>query len=709
MNGEDLSSLLNLGATFTDAPGGTANWSFAGNINYKSANGAAAITITRATAAITVAPYSVTYNGNTHTAAGSATGVGGVDLSASLTLSNTTHINAGDYAADAWSFSGGTNYNDASGTGRDCSKKANATITVTPYSVTYDGAAHTATGSALGVNSESLSGLDLSHTTNTNAGTYSTDYWTFTDSTGNYNNVANTAITDSIAKADATIKVTPYSVTYDGNSHTATGTATGVGGTDLSATLTLSNTMHTSAGAYSDAWSFSGGANYNDANGVVNDSIAKGSATFNVSGYSGVYDANSHGATGSAKGVKGEDLSTLLNLGGSFTDVTGGTAHWTFAGDTNYNAAAGDASIVLTQAQASITVNGYTGVYDGNAHGASGTVTGVKGEDLSSLLSLGATFTSVPGGTANWSFAGNTDYKPAFGSVSITINKSSSYTTVSVAGGASFTYDSLPHPATVSVISVGVSLTPLPVYSPCGHAPVNVADSGCVASYTYAGDANHFSSSDSKTYSITPAALSVTANNQSMTLNGTFPALTGTLTGVLGADGITATYTTAATGAAVGSFPITPVPSDPNGKLPNYTVTKNNGTLTVLYGAVGMCDGDYGHQILQPVNADGTSTFKQGSTAPAKFRVCDAQGNSIGTPGMVAGLYLIGIKGGTVIQTVDEAVVSTTPDQYFRWDSTGQQWIFNISTSNLSKNNTYYYQITLNDGSNIAFRYGLPK
>ena len=36
----------------------------------------------------------------------------------------------------------------------------------------------------------------------------------------------------TVAKATASITVTPYSVTYDAHSHTAGGTATGVGGVD---------------------------------------------------------------------------------------------------------------------------------------------------------------------------------------------------------------------------------------------------------------------------------------------------------------------------------------------------------------------------------------------------------------------------------------------------------------------------------------------
>ncbi len=114
---------------------------------------------------------------------------------------------------------------------------------MTPYSVTYDGAAHTATGTATGVLSEALSGLDLEGTTHTSAGDYNADPWTFTDVTGNYNNVSGT-MHDAIAKANATIVVTPYSVTYDGAAHTATGTATGVLSEALSGLGSLRDDAH---------------------------------------------------------------------------------------------------------------------------------------------------------------------------------------------------------------------------------------------------------------------------------------------------------------------------------------------------------------------------------------------------------------------------------------------------------------------------------
>ena len=45
----------------------------------------------------------------------------------------------------------------------------------------------------------------------------------------------------------------------------------------------------------------------------------------------------------------------------AFTDVPGGTATWTFAGGANYIDQSGTAAIVISQADATVTVNGYTG------------------------------------------------------------------------------------------------------------------------------------------------------------------------------------------------------------------------------------------------------------------------------------------------------------------------------------------------------------
>lgn len=202
--------------------------------------------------------------------------------------------------------------------------------------------------------------------------------------------------------------------------------------------------------------------------------------------------------------------------------------------------------------------------------------------------------------------------------------------------------------------------------------------------------------------------LTITADDKAMLVNGPLPTLTATYTGFVDGDteadlDTPVSLVTTATGASVGSFPITAS----GAADPNYTITHANGVLTVNYAAAGTCLGAPGHQILQPINVDGTSVFKRGSTVPAKFRICDANGASVGTPGVVVSFNLIQTIAGTTVSSVNEPVASTTPDTAFRWSPSDQLWIFNIATKSLASDRTYAYRITLNDSSAIDFSFGL--
>lgn len=226
-----------------------------------------------------------------------------------------------------------------------------------------------------------------------------------------------------------------------------------------------------------------------------------------------------------------------------------------------------------------------------------------------------------------------------------------------------------------------------------------------------AGNSN-YTAADPVTRSIVvnPAPLAVTAPNLTKVLNATNPSLNNVSysgfqnnDGPANLGGALNCTTTATTASAVGSYPITCSGQTSD----NYTITYHPGTLKVQYAAAGgACVGSAGHIILPPINFDGTSVWKEGRTIPAQFRVCDANGASIGTPGVVTSFNLIQIAAGTVTD-VDESVDSTNSDSSFHWDSAAQQWIFNISTKPLSAGYTYVYAITLNDGTTINFQYGL--
>jgi hypothetical protein len=196
-----------------------------------------------------------------------------------------------------------------------------------------------------------------------------------------------------------------------------------VGGVDLSAQLNLGATFTNVPGGTAH-WTFTGGTNYSDASGDVEIVITKINANISVTAYDGPYTGSPHGASGSASGIAGVNLSGLLHVASTtYIDVLGGPVSWTFDGDTNYNSASGTVTVKISKVNATINVAGYTGPYDGDAYGATGTATGVGGVNLSAWLNLGVQFTNVPGGIAHWTFTGGINYNDASGDVAIVINK----------------------------------------------------------------------------------------------------------------------------------------------------------------------------------------------------------------------------------------------------------------------------------------------
>jgi MBG domain (YGX type)/Bacterial Ig-like domain (group 3) len=177
-----------------------------------------------------------------------------------------------------------------------------------------------------------------------------------------------------------------------------------------------------------------------------------------VDGFTGVYDGSPHGASGSCTGVNGEALA-VLDLGAAFTNVPGGTAEWVFNDENgNYKDASGSVDIVLSKADPSCLVTGFTGVYDGSAHKASGSCSGIGGENPGTL-DVGESFTNVPGGTAHWMLTGNGNYNNSSGDAAIVITKAEA---VCIVTPYSVEYDRLSHTATGSCTGVvGETLTGL--------------------------------------------------------------------------------------------------------------------------------------------------------------------------------------------------------------------------------------------------------
>src|SRR5207253_1738371 len=76
------------------------------------------------------------------------------------------------------------------------------------------------------------------------------------------------------------------------------------------------------------------------------------------------------------------------------------------------------------------------------------------------------------------------------------------------------------------------------------------------------------------TLTVNAAALIVTPNDASRPFGDPNPTFTGTLSGLVNGDNITANYTTTATSSSpAGTYPITATLNDPNGLLGNYNVS----------------------------------------------------------------------------------------------------------------------------------------
>jgi HYR domain len=99
--------------------------------------------------------------------------------------------------------------------------------------------------------------------------------------------------------------------------------------------------------------------------------------------------------------------------------------------------------------------------------------------------------------------------------------------------------------------------------------------------------------------------------------------------------------------------------------------------------------------VLQPVNADGSSIFKLGSTVPVKFQLTGA---SAGITSLSARLYLQRLgnaASGTSIEAISTS--NATTGNLFRYDATSGQYVFNLNTKTLSAG-TYQLRIDLGDG-----------
>ncbi|HEU5259345.1 MAG TPA: PxKF domain-containing protein, partial [Vicinamibacterales bacterium] len=250
------------------------------NYNTLPALSAGDFTIDKATSTTTtVGDGPFVYDGTTHNGgSGTVTGAGGLNTVATSLTYTGDQVNAGTYYVTAH-YAGDANHLESDGVAVAITigKATSTTTTGGAGPFVYDGMAHNGgSGTVTGAGGLNTSATSLTYTGDqVNAGTY----YVTAHYAGDANHFGSdgAAVAIIIAKANATVVVTPYNVQWDGNPHTATHAITGVNGETGATvgTVTL-NTTHTAIGTYStDSWSFTPTANYNAVAGAtITDVIA---------------------------------------------------------------------------------------------------------------------------------------------------------------------------------------------------------------------------------------------------------------------------------------------------------------------------------------------------------------------------------------------------------------------------------------------------
>jgi hypothetical protein len=163
-----------------------------------------------------------------------------------------------------------------------------------------------------------------------------------------------------------------------------------------------------------------------------------------------------------------------------------------------------------------------------------------------------------------------------------------------------------------------------------------------------------------------PAPLTVTAANANRIYGDPNPAFTGTITGLRNADNISATFSSAGPASPVGTYPIVPALADPAGKLGNYSVTANNGTLTVGPSAlsVSATDASRPYGSANPVFTGTLTGIKNSDNITASFTTLATAASAVGTYPIVPVLADPGSKlGNYTVSSLNGAltVVKATP------------------------------------------------
>jgi uncharacterized repeat protein (TIGR01451 family) len=194
--------------------------------------------------------------------------------------------------------------------------------------------------------------------------------------------------------------------------------------------------------------------------------------------------------------------------------------------------------------------------------------------------------------------------------------------------------------------------------TPLGGAPTHAGTYSVVAHYS--SNNPNYTNADSapSTFTIWPAPLTITANNQSMVYGAALAPLTASYTGFVGSDGpaslttLPVVTTTATAASDVGSYPITA-----SGAVdPDYTISYVAGTLTVMPQVIAvtsaqtMASLETSGDVQYTVGAGGWLTVGSPVVLDPGGSVSVVEGGVLTVPGInsAAGALGLELDGGTL-------------------------------------------------------------
>lgn len=432
--------------------------------------------------------------------------------------------------------------------------------------------------------------------------------------------------------------------------------------------------------------------NYNSAAASVRITVSKAPATLTLNGLSHTYDgsAKAAGAATDPAGLSG----VSLTYDGSPGEPVNAGSYTVRATLTNVNYEATDATGTLTiaKAAATLTLSGLAQTYTGaprviSASSTPGGLTGIA------VTYDGHATPPVNAGTyAISATSSDPNYDVPAATGTLVVSKASATLTIS---SLSHTYDGTPKAAVVSS-------------TPSGLGTVTVTYDGGAALPTAAGIYNVSASLDHANYAAPTATAVLAIAKAAQTI--TFDPLANRLYG---------DPAFAVSAAATSGLPVTFSASGACSAAGGTITLTAGGACTVTAAQGG--DGNYHaatpvsrvfsvfhswSHVRQPINVDGSSIFKLGSTVPVKFGLT---GGSAGITDLVARIFVAKVSAGVIGSEV-EAVATNNADggNTFRYDPTADQYIFNLGTKTLSQG-TWQIRVDLGDGATHTVLLSLRK